>query len=78
MEDNTQPINSDRAKEILLECYRNGRDGSFAEFLLRQIQDPIQPRDPETQRRRFHPVLITVLLFAGIGLAVFAYFTFHK
>ena len=78
MDANAQIITSDQAREILLKCYRKGSDESFAQFLLRQVQDPVQPRDEKTQKPRFHPVLITFLLLGGIALAIFLYFSLYK
>ena len=78
MDANAQPITSDQARTILLECYRKGRDGSFAQFLLRQVQDPVQPRDEKTQKPRLHPVLVATLLLGAIAFAIFLYFSFSK
>ena len=72
------PITKEEAKEKLLKCYRDGYGDTFAQFLIRQIQDPIQPRDLETSKRRFHPLLTNALIFFGIACAVFFYFSFHK
>ena len=74
---NDHPITKEEAKEKLLKCYRDGYGDTFAQFLRRQIQDPIQPRDLATSKRRLHPLLANLLIFAGIGCCVLVYFSFH-
>lgn len=63
------------AQEILLHCYKLGRSDSFPEFLLRQIEDPVQPRD-QNNRRKLHPLINLVMVFGALGAGTFLLFTF--
>jgi hypothetical protein len=79
-EEDEQLITKEQGSQIMLDCYNRGNDESFGDCLRRKIQDPIQPRDEE-YRLRLHPLLLSLIVYGGIGMSIFLAFTFwhwHK
>lgn len=48
-----------------------------AEKLLAAIEDPVEPLT-SAGKRRYHPLLLTLLFVVGAALVAFVYFSFHS
>ncbi len=58
----------------LLAIYRGRAGNGFLQSLLDTLSDPIRPVSQQ-KRRRFHPVLVMVVIVAALVVSAFVYFT---
>ena len=59
----------------LLAIYRGRSGDGFLQSLLDMLSDPIRPVSPQ-KRRRFHPLLVMLIIVAAIVASAFVYFSF--
>jgi hypothetical protein len=62
------------AYEKLAECYRKGSSDTFLNSLLYKARNPLEPID-ENGKRKYHPLIYTLLIVIVAGVATFVYFT---
>lgn len=70
-------IAPEEARLRLLEAFRNGREGTFLEFLQRPWMDPIEQRT-NNGKRKLHPLLVGGAVVFVLACATFAFFAFHS
>ena len=66
-----QVLSNKAAREVMAKCYARGSADSFKEFMLRKVQDPLEPTDAKG-RRRFHPVLVSFIAYGALMAAAIA------
>jgi hypothetical protein len=62
-------VSREQVRVELMAAYKRRKEDDFLELLLRGMSDPIKPLT-EKKRRRFHPLLITVLVLLGLCLGI--------
>jgi F0F1-type ATP synthase membrane subunit a len=62
-------LTRDQIRNDLLAAYKRRKEDSFVQMLLRGVSDPVKPLS-ETKRRRFHPLLITGIVFIAVCLVL--------
>jgi hypothetical protein len=70
-------ITPEEARLRLLEAFRNGREGTFLEFLQRPCMHLIEQR-AEDGKRKLHPLLGVGAVLFVVACATFAFFSFHS
>jgi hypothetical protein len=78
-------ITQEEGVKFSKKAFARGQVRSFRQFILDHITDPVQPRtyppncDPDDKGHwRFHPILVTAVICAGVLFAAFLYFSFFK
>jgi len=62
-------------RELLRDAYARDPEKSFLTNIGRNVSDPAMPRDANN-RRRIHPLWLTLGLVSLFVMAVFLYFSF--
>jgi hypothetical protein len=62
-------------RELLRDAYARDPEKSFLANVGRNVRDPAMPRDANN-RRRIHPLWLTLGLVSLFVMAVFLYFSF--
>jgi len=62
-------------RELLRDAYARDPEKSFLANIDRNVSDPAMPRDANN-RRRIHPLWLTLGLVSLFVMAVFLYFSF--
>ena len=70
-------IAPEEARLRLLEAFRNGREGTFLEFLQRPWIDPIEQRANDG-KWKLHPLLGVGEVLFVLACATFAFYSFHS
>lgn len=70
-------IAPEEARLRLLEAFRNGREGTFLEFLQRPCMDLIEQRT-DNGKRKLHPLLGVGAVLFVLACVTFAFFSFHS
>ena len=69
-----EKLEGQAVRSELLAIYRGRTGCGFLQSLLDTLSDPIRPVSPQ-KRRRFHPVLVMVVIVAALVISAFVYFT---
>ena len=70
-------INDNEMRSLLREAYSQDPERSFLERFARSLRDPAIPLDANN-RRRLHPLWLTLGLMLMLGICVFLYFSFLR
>ena len=65
----------DRMRERLMEFHAHDPEARLFASLLRQIEDPLRPRD-ENGRLRLNPILLLLALILVLAAGTFLFFSF--
>lgn len=69
-----KPVTPSDACEMLSECYRKGSSDTFLNSMLYKARNPLEPID-DKGRRKFHPLLYSILIVFLLAVGTFVYFT---
>ncbi len=65
-------------RKLLCDAYARDSESSFLEYLGRKASDPAMPLDANNNRRRIHPLWLTLGFGAAFMAGVFLYFSFAR